>query len=186
MDFQGIFIMTGKAVLYTVPLFICWFFLRLAYLYKAHKPIQKSKELPVHLFAAYLICLLEITVIRFHGIHELAAGIFRAERLPVQWIPFATTIGEFGNGIGAFLYHLIGNLIWFIPFGFLIPVISRKYRNVGKIIILSAALSFGIELMQWVFGTGVSDIDDILCNTAGGLIGFGCYAMVVKWKERKK
>lgn len=63
------------------------------------------------------------------------------------------------------------NLIMFIPFGFLVPFIWSEYRNVGKVLITGALFSFSIELAQ-LFNRRVTDIDDLLMNTLGALVGY--------------
>ena len=70
---------------------------------------------------------------------------------------------------GAFIYLFFGNIIWFVPFGFLLKRLTRM--TAGKIIFLGFLLSLFIETTQFIFGTGVSEIDDLLLNTLGAAIG---------------
>ena len=67
--------------------------------------------------------------------------------------------------------NLFGNVIGFLPFGFFLPVISRKWKNVFLVTLLGAAASLLIETVQLVTGTGTFDIDDILLNTLGAAGG---------------
>lgn len=64
-----------------------------------------------------------------------------------------------------------GNILAFVPFGFLWP----RYRGHDKFfrtLLASAALSAFIEVVQWLLGVGVMDIDDLILNTLGGIIGY--------------
>jgi glycopeptide antibiotics resistance protein len=68
--------------------------------------------------------------------------------------------------------NLLGNLLGFIPFGFLLPLLIPFFRNLFKTLVAGFLLSLGYETVQLVFGLGVFDVDDLLLNTAGVLIGF--------------
>lgn len=69
-------------------------------------------------------------------------------------------------------YNLLGNLLGFVPFGLLLPLAIPWFRHgikmLGAIILLSA----GYETIQLLTGLGVADIDDILLNTAGAVLGY--------------
>ena len=72
--------------------------------------------------------------------------------------------------------NLIGNILIFLPFGILVPILSRRYKKFWSVTLLSFELSLAVELIQLITKTGSCDVDDILLNTAGGMIGFACYA----------
>lgn len=112
----------------------------------------------------YLAALLEITVLR-GGVAW--GGFFSAPREAVQWIPLRTTLGQLRLGAWPFLYHVVGNLIWFVPLGFVL----RK-KPVWAALIAGALLSAAIEGMQWALMTGMPDVDDVLLNASGTVIGW--------------
>ena len=67
-------------------------------------------------FLLYIAVLLRITVFRSDfGTHPL----FREGR--ILWVPFVSLYRILRNSTGWFLYYLVGNLIWFIPAGLLLP-----------------------------------------------------------------
>jgi glycopeptide antibiotics resistance protein len=68
--------------------------------------------------------------------------------------------------------NLLGNLLGFIPFGFLLPLLMPFFRNIVKILLAGFLLSLGYETVQLVFGLGIFDVDDLILNTTGVLIGF--------------
>ena len=73
------------------------------------------------------------------------------------------------EGYNYFL-NLLGNIGLFIPFSIILILVFR-IKN-GVVVMLSAFLfSLCIELIQYVFHLGVADVDDILLNTLGALIG---------------
>ncbi len=63
------------------------------------------------------------------------------------------------------------NILMLIPFGFLVPLIWKNYRKAYKTAILGAGFSLLIELSQLIT-TRTTDIDDLITNTLGALLGF--------------
>lgn len=69
-----------------------------------------------------------------------------------------------------FYKDLIGNVVIFIPFPFLIWYLL-KIKSYRKLLLISACTSFCVESIQYLFNIGVADIDDLLLNTIGASIG---------------
>ena len=74
-------------------------------------------------------------------------------------------------GIFATATNLLGNVLIFLPFGFFMAMASR-YRSFLSTLIYSFALSLTIELSQLFMKVGCFDVDDLLLNTIGGILGF--------------
>lgn len=77
-----------------------------------------------------------------------------------------------------FLKNIIGNIILFIPLGFLIAY-KLNLKHFYSVILLSLYFSVCIESLQLVIGR-VFDIDDILLNTIGGICGFLIFQIFFK------
>jgi glycopeptide antibiotics resistance protein len=75
-------------------------------------------------------------------------------------------------GIESFIVNIFGNIFAFSPFGFLLPIISSDNRKLLNIALLSLLFSLTIESLQLVFKVGIFDVDDLLMNTIGGIIGY--------------
>jgi hypothetical protein len=78
------------------------------------------------------------------------------------------------------LYNVGGNILMLVPFGFLIARIypgARKYRWT---FLYSVGFSLMIELTQYATTTRIFDIDDIIFNAMGGLIGYTCFRILYK------
>ncbi|PEE34464.1 VanZ family protein [Bacillus pseudomycoides] len=73
------------------------------------------------------------------------------------------------------LMNTIGNIIIFIPFGFFLPLLFKQINNVKLACKIFIKFIFLIELLQLFTFTGVFDIDDIILNTLGALIGYSTY-----------
>lgn len=72
------------------------------------------------------------------------------------------------------------NIAVFVPFGALLFLRWPRLRKISSCTALSAAFSLVIELLQLIFRRGVCDIDDLICNTAGGLIGALLAALLLR------
>ena len=70
------------------------------------------------------------------------------------------------------LENLLGNFVGFMPLGLLAPLLFEKVRSVRSMLVFSFLTSLGFELTQLVTGLGIFDVDDLLLNTAGGVIGY--------------
>lgn len=98
-----------------------------------------------------------------------------------------------GNSVFLILYNrnfgglvsVLLNVCIFIPLGFIVPSIISKFNMLWKVILLSLGLSFVFETIQLLIGRAF-DIDDILCNTAGGIIGFCIFSLITYFGNRKK
>lgn len=72
------------------------------------------------------------------------------------------------------LINLLGNIVCFMPFGFLIPTISKKkiFKNIISVTLLAMLFSVFIETAQLLTKVGAFDVDDIFLNTLGGMAGY--------------
>jgi glycopeptide antibiotics resistance protein len=96
--------------------------------------------------------------------------------------PFSTIRLFSSNRVSAeYSYKNIGgNIIGFIPLGILLPLLFPLLR---RFLLLTSAvflISLLFETTQLVAGIGVFDVDDLILNTAGGILGYVLYA-VTRW-----
>ncbi len=83
-------------------------------------------------------------------------------------------------------FENIMNVIVFIPVGFLLGCILKR-NEWWKIVLLGGGISVSIELLQLYMRKGFSEIDDVMHNTLGCLVGYGMAAVIghaVKWYKR--
>lgn len=79
-------------------------------------------------------------------------------------------------GLFAMFTNLFGNVIIFIPLGVFMPMASKR-RNFFATTFYSFGLSLGVEVFQLISKVGSFDVDDLLLNTVGGMIGYLCYVI---------
>lgn len=83
-----------------------------------------------------------------------------------RFIVYRETLGGF-----AVFTNLFGNILIFMPYGFFISMASRE-RGFFKTLLYSFGLSLCVEIFQLFSKVGSFDVDDILLNTAGGVLGY--------------
>lgn len=70
------------------------------------------------------------------------------------------------------------NIAFFIPFGVLLPV--KKWKAV---LITAFIFSVAIEIVQYFGGYGLAELDDVICNTLGAMIGFWLLMVLTRLKR---
>ncbi len=73
-------------------------------------------------------------------------------------------------GLMAVVTNLFGNVIGFLPFGFILPVILDKMRSGWLIVLAGFGLSVTVEVIQLITKVGCFDVDDMILNTAGAAL----------------
>lgn len=86
----------------------------------------------------------------------------------------------FMPGASAARLGLVLNTILFIPVGFFMPLLWKRCERFGRVLGLGFALSLWVELSQ-LLNWRVTDIDDLITNTLGAVIGWLLYRLV-GWK----
>lgn len=100
-------------------------------------------------------------------------------------IPFVWLKDTYLMGWQRMMEQLLMNVLMLVPFGFLLPVISASMRRCWKTVLLTAGLILVIEMIQYFIGRS-ADIDDLIMNTTGGLIGYGIYCLCNYWFRGRK
>lgn len=76
--------------------------------------------------------------------------------------------------------NIIGNTAMFIPIGIIWPSVYRKLDTHKKVIAAGVGFSLFIEILQLPFYDRVTDVDDLILNSLGFLMGYGIYLLVKK------
>ena len=88
-------------------------------------------------------------------------------------------------GFEAVFLNLAGNIAAFVPFGTFLPLFYQRCRKWGYTALYSFELSLLVELLQLICKVGSFDVDDLLLNTIGGILGFFIY-VAGRYLGRKK
>lgn len=86
----------------------------------------------------------------------------------------------------SFVLNVAGNVIGFMPFGFFITIVRNKKTNFVVALLYSFAFTLLIESVQYITKLGVFDIDDLMLNTLGGILGYIVYFILSCVENRRK
>lgn len=144
------------------------------------------------LFVVYLLILIKVILFKYplvhikeivdswqsdvfwEGMHRANFEWFRTIKLYTRYWERAE-INSFGN--------LIGNVFLFVPFGYMMPSLFQESKKLVVFFMQLFLFVLGLELIQLYTNFGVFDVDDILLNCVGGLLGFIFYKIVRKTKK---
>ena len=144
--------------------------------------MKDSKRVGQVLFVGYVIILIWILLFKFSTSFSDLVSQFNNQPRNINLIPFKDSV-MLNQKIE--LSEIINNIIIFIPFGGLLGIIDKKSSFLKKIMII-LLFSLAIELSQFVFGLGATDITDIITNTLGGIVGLLIYQFLkMLFKENK-
>ena len=156
-----------------------WLLFRLVVYIKNKQVVWKHEAVQL-LFLINLIVLYRITFHPFAKVdgevQPLIFDIATAWPFRVNLIPFVNLL-KFDSKRDLLL-NLIGNVTMFIPTGIMTPLIYRKLDSFKKTMLTGICLSLAIEIIQLPFAVRASDIDDLILNTVGCLIGCGILALI--------
>ncbi len=133
---------------------------------------RKYKKILLFLFFAYLLALIYVTLFAWN--YGASLGPVGPGGRNYNLIPFRSIyrIAVYSPTIVDPIKILIGNIVLFIPFGFLAPIAVRFLRkSIIVTTILGLLISVAIETSQFLFTYRVANIDDVILNTFGTLIG---------------
>lgn len=143
-------------------------------------PLNLKREVQLLLVYICIIVVARFTFFPFSKVDgQIQPLIFDAARafpFRINLIPFVYLMDypEFRSA----MLNLIGNTAMFIPIGVIWPIVYRKLNTHKKAIAAGIGFSLCIEILQLPFYDRVSDIDDLILNSLGFLIGYGLYTAV--------
>lgn len=143
--------------------------MRVTYIVKSdRRSFKLHEEIFNLLFIVYLLLLFQLV-----SSQELTGG-------GTNYIPFKEIL-RYEYGTTGFYKQVVGNILLFIPLGYFATSYCR-IKGLGGITIVSLLSSLSIELVQKFIGRSF-DIDDIILNIVGGIIGFLLYTALTAIKN---
>jgi glycopeptide antibiotics resistance protein len=99
--------------------------------------------------------------------------------------PFATIRTQLAFGLRhSEAREVVGNVALFVPLGFLLPAAARACRRPWVALSAAAGLSVLIEAVQGLLPSHATDVDDVILNTAGAVLGFFAFSLI-SWTVRR-
>ncbi|MFD2671151.1 VanZ family protein [Marinicrinis sediminis] len=142
--------------------------------------IKTGKVLLAILFTIYLLILTKYIWFKFISPREILEYLTFSPpheywAPPHNFVPFQTIQLYLFKGdinLNIRIDNLVGNVLGFVPLGFMLPLIFSKLNRLWVVLLASFGLSLFYESGQMVFQLGSFDVDDLMLNTLGGLIGY--------------
>ena len=134
------------------------------------------------LFFLYLVVLIKVIIFKYpleqlqaiaatwrkevilEGLDTANFTLFKTIRM---YIDYSYKLNSFEN--------LVGNIVAFVPFGFLLPYVIKREKCFFIMLFQSFFLVVGIEVFQLFSAFGAFDVDDILLNCFGAVLGYLAY-----------
>lgn len=159
----------------------------------ALKEKSKKQNILKFIFFFYLLVLVRIVIFKYplgnyveivrhwspdvfwQGLDHSNFTLFKTIRM---YITYWGRINSFEN--------LVGNIAIFVPFGLLYPVTFEKGKSFIRLCLTSLAVILGLELVQMRTNFGAFDVDDILLNFVGAMLGYVLFLLLDKVFSKKK
>ena len=94
-----------------------------------------------------------------------------------NFIPFKTITGyiqRYNNGFqNLSVTNLLGNFVLFLPMGMALPCLFKKLNRFWKVVLCVLGMVVFVEIAQGILRVGSVDIDDVIFNVCGAMIGYG-------------
>lgn len=173
------FLMTAISVVWIFVRMVCWV--------KA-KRIDWKREAQLILVYICVIVVARFTFFPFDKvdgkIQPLILDLTKMYPFRINWIPFVNLLDY--PELRSILLNVIGNTAMFVPLGIVWPLVYKKRNTHKKTIAAGIGVSLCIEILQLPFYDRVTDIDDLILNSAGFLLGYGLYILGKKMKKNKE
>ncbi len=153
-------------------------------------PVQRHAFLVVAfmLFTAYLFFLIKLFFLQIH-FHWAAINIVinrnasaRQLLAMANVVPFYKIL-YYARGCEPYsigLINVAGNIAIFVPMGLALPFFFSGLQSSRQLVKTAAIISLTVEVLQLITATGVFDVDDVLLNTAGAVVGYWLFGHVQK------
>lgn len=157
-NFKDVLMLTWPMLFISIVILVS---IRISFLIKHKEKFVLYEEVLLLVFILYILCLFQVVTTQDINIYE-----------GNNFIPFRE-IFRYEIGSKYFIKNIIGNVVMFMPYGFFVgKYASLKNGKLTLFLLILASLS--IEVTQLLIGR-VFDVDDILLNVIGGIIGYIIY-----------
>ncbi len=124
------------------------------------------------IFALYIFFLLYFLI--FSEIYG-RSGVMQDYHYNITPFQEIERFWKYREHLGLMSYiNLFGNVLIFVPFGFMEPLTSKK-RSFWATLIDGCLVSLSVEIFQFITKVGRFDVDDLMLNTTGVALGYVCF-----------
>ena len=112
----------------------------------------------------------------FHTIPRFMDVLLRKDYYLEKWGSALVYAGQARLAV----VNLVGNVVMFVPLGFLLPKVSARQRKFWRAMVTTALIILLVEMIQLFSLRGICDVDDLILNVLGAAIGYGIYKIFAK------
>jgi glycopeptide antibiotics resistance protein len=130
------------------------------------------REVAVWVFFGWVLALADLTFFPM-------VIIFYDWNSGINLVPFASIRQMLTEVIPAVaLMNIVGNFVLLVPFGLVLALLFTTVRSTGAVAWRASVISSAIEVTQWLTGARTVDVDDVILNTSGAVVGYGIYKLL--------
>lgn len=118
----------------------------------------------------------------FHTIGNYWDVLTRPEYYITKWEAY----GVYRFQARVALINLLGNVVMFVPLGAFLPMLWQKLQKAWKAILVGLLTVVLVELCQLLTLRGKCDVDDLLLNMAGVILGYGLWRLIGYCRRKRK
>lgn len=139
------------------------------------KKINYLREIFKGLFFIYFQAVLYFTFYPLNIFYYLENNFY------INYIPIVETLSMLQINLRIGLHNIIGNILMFVPLGMFIPFLFKKRDKFWYVFSCGFLGSLFIEVNQLFLGDRATDIDDVIFNTLGTVIGYILFKFIFKF-----
>ena len=144
--------------------------------------MRKQSKALIIIWWLYIVLLFVFVVVKFKGsFYELSDRInsYSMHNSNYNLIPLRSISSQLKRITQWWaLKNLLGNIIPFVPFGFLMPIVYKKLSSAIKILSIGLASILLIEIFQFFTKLGSFDVDDVILNMIGVVCGYLIFLVI--------
>lgn len=148
------------------------------------KSIYIGNIVKIFLLVMYLVFLSwRMFFYAYGNIFRISSRVYQYNLIPLRTI-YNLLVSYSKYGFIVWAYNLFGNIIVFMPLGFLLASLLKRRGSLKSTLVFSFFIILFAESMQLIMKVGVFDVDDIILNLIGCLIGYFVHEIFVKYKRQ--
>jgi glycopeptide antibiotics resistance protein len=150
-----------------------------------------KRFLPALILVAYSAILVKVMVFKDFAMVKIGHVMLNFAGTDAghgaNFVPFVTIVPYLLGYKGWIIagVNLVGNILPLVPIGFLLPFVYRD-ATWKKSLVLAVATGLAIEVLQVLLRVGIFDIDDVLLNALGVMLGYCASVVLTKWISERK
>lgn len=154
----------------------------LYFFYYRKRQSDHQKQLPLKqlllgaIFIGYIVFVLELTVI----------GRGTSHYMQMNLQPFSGYIDAWRKYSLRDLQNCLFNILMFVPLGMFLPLLIAKFKEFKWLLLVVVGATMSIETYQTLSGAGIFELDDLINNSLGGIIGYQLYRLATSIAHNKK